>query len=168
MSCAARKFTNSSAAVANADYVVLAAPLTAQTRGIMDAPTLAAMPSRARLINIGCGELVVTDALVAAVQAGRIAGAALDVVDPEPLPPNHPLWTAPNVVLTPHNSGDLPGWRIELQKQFITNFQRYRSGLPLHNVVDKHRGYVPTEPGKEPRMMAAPATMQSAAMRSDP
>jgi phosphoglycerate dehydrogenase-like enzyme len=135
------------AAVANADYVVLAAPLTAQTRGIMDADALAAMPPRARLINIGRGELVVTDALVAALQAGRIAGAALDVVDPEPLPPNHPLWTTPNVVLTPHNSGDLPGWRIELQKQFITNFQRYRSGLPLHNVVDKHRGYVPTGAG---------------------
>jgi phosphoglycerate dehydrogenase-like enzyme len=135
------------AAVADANYVVLAAPLTAQTRGIVDADALAAMPPRARLINIGRGELVVTDALVAALQAGRLAGAALDVVDPEPLPPGHPLWTAPNIVLTPHNSGDVRGWTIELQQQFIDNFRRYRSGLPLHNVVDKHCGYVPTGAG---------------------
>jgi phosphoglycerate dehydrogenase-like enzyme len=130
------------AAVADADYVVLAAPLTAQTRGIVDADLLAAMPSRARLINVGRGELVDTDALVAALQARRIAGAALDVVAPEPLPPGHPLWTCPNVVLTPHNSGDIHGWTDALQQQFIANFARYRSGRPLHNVVDKHRGYV--------------------------
>lgn len=136
--------TDLSAAVADADYVVLAAPLTAQTRGIVDADTLAAMPPRARLINVGRGELVVTDDLLAALQAGRIAGAVLDVVDPEPLPPGHPLWACPNVVLTPHNSGDVHGWRDELQQQFLANFRRYRSGQPLHNVVDKHRGYVPT------------------------
>ncbi|MGH3521567.1 MAG: D-2-hydroxyacid dehydrogenase [Mycobacterium sp.] len=135
------------AGLADADYVVLAAPLTARTRGIVDADALAAMPSRARLINVGRGELVVTDALVAALHAGRLAGAALDVVDPEPPPPGHPLWTAPNVVLTPHNSGDVHGWTTELQQQFIANFRRYRSGQPLHNVVDKHRGYVPTGAG---------------------
>lgn len=135
------------AALADADYVVLAAPLTPQTRGIVDAEALAAMPPRARLINIGRGELVVTDALVAALQDGRLAGAALDVVDPEPLPPGHPLWTAPNVVLTPHNSGDVHGWTVELQQQFIANFRRYRAGQPLHNVVDKHRGYAPSGAG---------------------
>ncbi|MBO0864513.1 MAG: D-2-hydroxyacid dehydrogenase [Mycobacterium sp.] len=135
------------AAVADADYVVLAAPLTAQTCGMIDTDALAAMPSRARLINVGRGELVVTDALVAALQTGRIAGAALDVVEPEPLPPGHPLWTCPNVVLTPHNSGDVHGWTSDLQRQFIANFRRYRSGQPLHNVVDKHRGYVPTGAG---------------------
>lgn len=126
-------------AVAEADYVVLAAPLTEQTRGMVDAQALAAMPPHARLINIGRGELVVTDALVAALQAGGIAGAALDVVDPEPPPPGHPLWSAPNVHLTPHNSGDVVGWRDDLQQQFIANFRRYVSGEPLHNVVDKHR-----------------------------
>lgn len=131
-------------AVADADYVVLAAPLTAQTRGMVDADTLAAMPTRARLINVGRGELIVTEALVAALQSGHIAGAALDVVDPEPLPPGHPLWTCPNVVVTPHNSGDVHGWRSQLQQQFIANFRRYRSGQPLHNVVDKRRGYAPT------------------------
>lgn len=126
-------------AVAEADYVVLAAPLTEQTRGMVDAQALAAMPPHARLINIGRGELVVTDALVAALQAGGIAGAALDVVDPEPPPPGHPLWSAPNVHLTPHNSGDVVGWRDDLQQQFVANFRRYVSGEPLHNVVDKHR-----------------------------
>lgn len=131
-------------AVADADYVVLATPLTPQTRGIVDADVLAAMPSRARLLNVGRGELVVTDSLVAALRSGRIAGAALDVVDPEPLPPGHPLWTCPNVVVTPHNSGDVHGWTSELQQQFIANFRRYRSGEPLHNVVDKHRGYLPS------------------------
>lgn len=128
--------TDLRAAVADADYVVLAAPLTAQTRGLVDAAALDAMPSTARLINVGRGELVVTDALVAALRAGRIAGAALDVVDPEPLPPGHPLWTAPNVHLTPHNSGDVRGWRTAVQQQFVDNFRRYVSGQPLRNVVD--------------------------------
>ncbi|HEU0191899.1 MAG TPA: D-2-hydroxyacid dehydrogenase [Mycobacterium sp.] len=128
-------------AVATADYVVLAAPLTAQTRGMVDAGALAAMPATARLINVGRGELVVTDALIAALRAGQIAGAALDVVDPEPPPPDHPLWTAPNAHLTPHNSGDIHGWRDQLQQQFVANFRRYLSGRPLHNIVDKKRGY---------------------------
>jgi phosphoglycerate dehydrogenase-like enzyme len=139
--------TDLRAAVADADYVVLAAPLTPQTRGMVDADALDAMPAKARLINIGRGELVVTEALVAALHAGRLAGAALDVTDPEPPPPDHPLWTAPNVHLTPHNSGDVHGWRAALQQQFIDNFRRYVSGRPLHNVVDKHRGYVPTRTG---------------------
>jgi phosphoglycerate dehydrogenase-like enzyme len=134
-------------AVADADYVVLAAPLTPQTRGMVDADVLDAMPSRARLINVGRGELVVTDALVAALHAGRIAGAALDVTDPEPPPPDHSLWAAPNLRVTPHNSGDLHGWREVLQQQFIDNFRRYVSGEPLHNVIDKDRVYVPTGTG---------------------
>ncbi|ORW11610.1 hydroxyacid dehydrogenase [Mycolicibacter longobardus] len=125
------------AAVGDADYVVLAAPLTPQTRGMVGADVLGAMRPTARLINVGRGELVDTDALVSALQAGVIAGAALDVVDPEPLPVGHPLWTAPNVRLTPHNSGDIQGWRNMLQQQFVANFRRYAAGQPLHNVVDK-------------------------------
>ncbi|HEU4362423.1 MAG TPA: D-2-hydroxyacid dehydrogenase [Mycobacterium sp.] len=128
-------------AVADADYVVLAAPLTPHTRGLLDADVLAAMPARARLINVGRGELVDTDALLAAMVAGRLAGAALDVVDPEPPPPDHPVWTTPNLHLTPHHSGDVHGWTSALQQQFIANFRRYVSGQPLHNVVDKQRGY---------------------------
>jgi phosphoglycerate dehydrogenase-like enzyme len=139
--------TDLHAAVAAADYVVLAAPLTPQTRGMVDAAALEAMPAAARLINIGRGELVVTEALLAALHAGSIAGAALDVVDPEPPPAEHPLWTAPNVHLTPHNSGDVHGWRAALQQQFIDNFRRYVSGRQLHNVVDKRRGYVATGNG---------------------
>ncbi|HET9877400.1 MAG TPA: D-2-hydroxyacid dehydrogenase [Mycobacterium sp.] len=139
--------TDLHAAVAEADYVVLAAPLTPQTRGMVDADALAAMPVTARLINIGRGELVITDALVEALRAGRLAGAALDVVDPEPPAPDHPLWSTANLYLTPHNSGDVHGWREELQHQFIANFRRYVSGQPLRNVVDKRRRYVPTGAG---------------------
>lgn len=135
------------AAVADADYVVLAAPLTPQTRGMVDAGVLESMRPTARLINVGRGELVDTEALVSALRTGAIAGAALDVVDPEPLPPNHLLWRAPNVRLTPHNSGDTKGWRIALQQQFIANFQRYVAGQPLHNVIDKRHGYAPSETG---------------------
>ncbi len=135
------------AAVADADYVVLAAPLTSQTRGMVDSGVLHAMRPTARLINVGRGELVDTDALVAALQAGVIAGAALDVVDPEPLPADHPLWRVPNVRLTPHNSGDIKGWRNALQQQFIANFRRYMSGQPLHNVVDKRRASATSETG---------------------
>ena len=135
------------AAVADADYVVLAAPLTSQTRGMVDSGVLDAMRPTARLINVGRGELVDTDALVAALQAGVIAGAALDVVDPEPLPADHPLWRVPNVRLTPHNSGDIKGWRNALQQQFIANFRRYMSGQPLHNVVDKRRASATSETG---------------------
>lgn len=136
--------TDVPSAVADADYVVLAAPLTPQTRGMVDAGVLAAMRPTARLINVGRGELVDTEALVSALHAGALAGAALDVVDPEPLPPNHPLWSAPGVRLTPHHSGDVTGWRIALQQQFIANFRRYVSGQPLHNVIDKRRGYAPS------------------------
>lgn len=136
--------TDVPSAVADADYVVLAAPLTPQTRGMVDAGVLAAMRPTARLINVGRGELVDTEALVSALHAGALAGAALDVVDPEPLPPNHPLWSAPGVRLTPHHSGDITGWRNALQQQFIANFRRYVSGQPLHNVIDKRRGYTPS------------------------
>lgn len=136
--------TDVPSAVADADYVVLAAPLTPQTRGMVDAGALAAMRPTARLINVGRGELVDTEALVSALHAGALAGAALDVVDPEPLPPNHPLWSAPGVRLTPHHSGDITGWRNALQQQFIANFRRYVSGQPLHNVIDKRRGYTPS------------------------
>ncbi|BBX21992.1 putative NAD-binding protein (D-isomer specific 2-hydroxyacid dehydrogenase?) [Mycolicibacter terrae] len=136
--------TDVRAAVAGADYVVLAAPLTPQTRGVVDGGVLDAMRPTARLINVGRGELVDTDALVAALRAGAIAGAALDVVDPEPLPATHPLWNVPGVRLTPHNSGDITGWRIALQEQFVANFRRYLSGRPLQNVIDKRRGYAPS------------------------
>lgn len=124
------------------DYLILAAPLTDQTRGMVDHALLAALPATARLVNVSRGPLVVTDDLVAALHEGRLAGAMLDVFDTEPLPPDSPLWDAPGVVISPHMSGDVQGWRDELVTLFVDNFYRYFHGRPLHNVVDKTRGYV--------------------------
>lgn len=124
------------------DYLVLAAPLTDQTRGMVDGTLLSALPPNARLVNVGRGPLVVTDDLVAALREGRLAGAALDVFETEPLPADSPLWDTPGVVVSPHMSGDVHGWRNELVTLFTTNLARYCRGQPLHNVVDKTRGYV--------------------------
>ncbi|WP_433725603.1 D-2-hydroxyacid dehydrogenase [Nocardia sp. CA-129566] len=126
-----------------ADYVVAVAPLTPRTRGMFDAKAFAAMKPHARFVNVGRGELVVTDDLVDALRSGSIAGAALDVVDPEPLPARHPLWDLPNVLITPHNSGDFSGWRTEVVTAFTANFDKWIAGRPLDNVVDKALGYVP-------------------------
>jgi phosphoglycerate dehydrogenase-like enzyme len=127
-----------------ADYVVAVAPLTPQTREMFDARAFAAMKPHARFVNVGRGELVVTDDLVAALSTGSIAAAALDVVDPEPLPAQHPLWDLPNVRITPHNSGDFIGWRTEIVTTFTENFDNWIAGRPLDSVVDKELGYVPS------------------------
>ena len=129
--------------LARADWVVLAAPLTDATRGMIDTDALAAMRSSARLINVGRGELVRTDDLVAALDNEVIAGAALDVMDPEPLPPGHPLWELPTALITPHNSGDFVGWRQALVELFAENLARWQAGEQLENIVDKNMGYVP-------------------------
>jgi phosphoglycerate dehydrogenase-like enzyme len=126
------------------DYVVLAAPLTSDTRGLVDAEVLASMRPSARLINVGRGELVHTDALIEALASGSIAGAALDVVHPEPLPDGHPLWSLENVIITPHMSGDTEDYLDDLAKLFVDNLKRYCNGEPLENVVDKSLGFVPT------------------------
>lgn len=123
------------------DYVVLLAPLTDATRGMVDAGVLAAMKPTARLVNVGRGELVVTDDLVAALQARELAGAALDVFDTEPLPADHPLWQLDSVLITPHMSGDAVGWRDRLAELFVANFERYAADQTLVNIVDKSRGY---------------------------
>lgn len=130
--------------LSGADFVVVAAPLTEQTRGMFDTALFGAMKPSARFVNVGRGDLVRTDDLVEALRSGEIAGAALDVVDIEPLPPEHPLWDIPNVMITPHNSGDFTGWRDALVDVFVDNFQRWRSGGDLENVVDKRLGYVPS------------------------
>jgi phosphoglycerate dehydrogenase-like enzyme len=124
------------------DYVVLAAPLTDETRGMIDAKALAAMKPTARLVNVGRGPLVVQEDLVEALSSGRIGGAALDVFVDEPLPTSSPLWGLPNVIVSPHMSGDVVGWRSELVALFEDNLSRYLDGRPLRNVVDKTRGYV--------------------------
>jgi phosphoglycerate dehydrogenase-like enzyme len=84
----------------------------------------------------------VEEDLVAALRKGEIAGAALDVFVAEPLPPDHPLWTAPNVIVSPHMSGDFIGWLDTLARLFARNFRRWLAGEELLNVVDKHLGYV--------------------------
>lgn len=127
-----------------ADYVVALAPLTKQTEGMFHAETLAAMRPTARLINAGRGAHVVTDDLVAALRAGTIAGAALDVFEAEPLPADSPLWSMPNVLISPHMSGDFIGWLPALAEVFVDNFRRWQAGEPLRNVVDKALGYVPS------------------------
>jgi phosphoglycerate dehydrogenase-like enzyme len=127
-----------------ADYVVLAAPLTEGTRGVVGAAELAAMRPTARLVNVGRGELVVEAALVEALRSGQIGGAALDVFEREPLPQGSPLWTMPRVLVSPHMSADAFGWREQLAELFLDNLRRWCAGEPLRNVVDKDLGYVPT------------------------
>ena len=135
-------------ALAEADYVVLAAPLTPQTRRMIDAAALERMRPSARLINVGRGALVAESDLVKALEAGRIAGAALDVFEDEPLAPSSPLWDLPNVIVSPHMSGDVVGWRDDLVRLFTENLGRYVSGRPLRNVVDKRLGYVSDQRGQ--------------------
>jgi phosphoglycerate dehydrogenase-like enzyme len=117
-----------------ADIVVLIVPNTVQTRGLIGAPEMALMKRGALLVNAARGPVVVTDALVAALEEGRIR-AALDVTDPEPLPPEHPLWLAPNCLITPHVAGSTPefihrGFRLAAEQ-----VRRYLAGEPLENVV---------------------------------
>lgn len=125
----------------DAEYVVNALPLTETTRGFFGAKEIAAMRSDAVLINIGRGATVDTDALVDALRSGRIAGAALDVTDPEPLPAEHPLWSLENVILTPHCAGAHPGYTQRASAIFLENLARFVAGNPLVNQVDKHAGY---------------------------
>ncbi|MFK4064834.1 D-2-hydroxyacid dehydrogenase [Streptomyces sp. NPDC029674] len=129
--------------MARADWVVCAAPLTDDTRGMFDARRFGVMQPSARFINIGRGLLVVEADLVEALSKRWIAGAALDVFEHEPLPADSPLWTAPGLLVSPHMSGDTVGWRDELGAQFVGLYEEWAAGRPLTNVVDKERGYVP-------------------------
>ncbi|EPJ41973.1 putative (S)-sulfolactate dehydrogenase [Streptomyces afghaniensis 772] len=132
-------------ALKKADYVVLAAPLTNGTRGMVDASVLAAMKPGARLINVGRGGLVDEEALIDHLAAGRLAGAALDVFGQEPLPAESPLWDMPGVMISPHTAGETTGEREALVEVFLDNLTRHIEGRPLRNVVDKRRGYVVDE-----------------------
>jgi phosphoglycerate dehydrogenase-like enzyme len=124
-----------------ADFVVNTAPLTPQTTGIFDAAFFAKMKPSAYFINVARGRSVVTSALVDALESRRIAGAGLDVTDPEPLPPDHPLWRAPNVIITPHvaNDSDL-GYDSQVAV-IEENLRRYLAGDRMLSVVDVARGY---------------------------
>jgi phosphoglycerate dehydrogenase-like enzyme len=125
------------ALLAEADDVVLALPLTGDTKGFLDAGRIARMRPGARLVNIGRGALVDDDALIAALREGRVAAAGLDVFDPEPLPREHPYWEMEQVVVSPHMSGDFAGWEDEAIDLFARNLRRWQAGEPLRDVVDK-------------------------------
>jgi phosphoglycerate dehydrogenase-like enzyme len=124
-----------------ADYVVLATPLTPETRSLIDASALQAMRSTAYLINIARGAVVDEAALITALKEGWIAGAGLDTFHTEPLPPESPLWSLPNVFVTPHCSGFSARIAERTIALFLDNLSRYQSGQPLRNVVDKTTGY---------------------------
>ncbi|MGP4047466.1 D-2-hydroxyacid dehydrogenase [Streptomyces sp. 2A115] len=129
--------------MARADWVVSAAPLTADTYGMFDARRFGLMQPSARFVNVGRGQLVDEEALAQALSRRWIAGAALDVFEHEPLGPGSPLWEVPGLIVSPHMSGDTVGWRDELGTQFVELYERWEAGKPLTNVVDKSRGYVP-------------------------
>jgi phosphoglycerate dehydrogenase-like enzyme len=121
---------------AEADYLVICAPLTRATRGAIGAAELAMMKPSAYLINVARGPIVDESALVHALREGRIAGASLDVFEVEPLPADHPLWTLPNVVITPHTAPASP-WHIRRGTElFLENLRRFGEGKDLLNVVD--------------------------------
>ncbi len=124
-----------------ADIVVLAAPATPQTRHIVDAGVLAALPRHATLINVARGTLVDTDALVDALRSGEIAGAGLDVTEPEPLPAGHPLWTMDSVLVTPHDANPGVAWKANVARRVTENLRRYRAGDGLVGTIDLTRHY---------------------------
>ena len=119
----------------DADYLVVTCPLTPETRGMIDAAALARLKPQAYLINIARGPIVVEAALIEALEAGRLASAALDVFDVEPLPAESPLWTTTNVIVTPHNSASSPRTLDRAARVFIENLHRYVMGEPLRHVV---------------------------------
>jgi phosphoglycerate dehydrogenase-like enzyme len=127
--------------LARADYVVVAAALTPETRGMIGATELAAMKPTAVLVNVGRGPILAEPALVSALRARRIRGAALDVFEVEPLPATHPFYGLDNVLLSPHTADHVQGWLERGVEVFLDNFARYRTGEALLNVVDKRAGY---------------------------
>lgn len=129
------------AMLAECDYVVVAAPLTPETRGLLGAAEFQAMKREAVIINVARGGVIDEAALIDALRTQVIGGAALDVFEQEPLPANSPLWRLPNVVLSPHVSGFTPHYDERAMALFAENLRRYVAGEPLLNVVDVQRGY---------------------------
>ncbi len=123
------------------DYVVLTLPETAETAGLVDTQALARMRPGAVLVNVARGGLVDTGALVAALRAGRLRGAALDTFSREPLPDGDPLWSEPGLLITPHTSAYTHAFWEREAGLIVDNLKRFREGAPLRNVVDKDAGY---------------------------
>jgi phosphoglycerate dehydrogenase-like enzyme len=128
------------------DILILAAPLTDVTRGMIDARRLALLPKDAILINVARGPLVVTEDMIAALESGHLGGAGIDVVDPEPLPADSRLWNLPNVIITPHVGGQSASRADDITNFFCDNLQRYLGGKPLMNFVDKRLGFPLPDP----------------------
>jgi phosphoglycerate dehydrogenase-like enzyme len=128
------------------DVVILAVPLTPATQGLVDKRFLAAMPDRALLVNVARGGVVVTDDLLAEVSTGRM-DAALDVTDPEPLPPDHPLWRCPNVLISPHVGGNTSAFEPRARALLREQLTRFGAGRPLRNQVNAGVGRASEEVG---------------------
>jgi phosphoglycerate dehydrogenase-like enzyme len=127
--------------ISRCDYVVVAAPLTAETRGMIGEAEFAAMKPTAVVINVGRGPVISEEAMVGALSSGSIRGAALDVFDHEPLPAGHPFYKLENVLLSPHCADHTPDWLDNAMNFFIEQYERFRRGEALLNVVDKKLGY---------------------------
>ncbi len=123
--------------------LILALPGTAETVHILDRRRIALLPAGAYVVNVGRGTAVEQEPLVEALNAGRLAGAALDVMEPEPLPKDHPLWSAKNIILTPHVSGNMTlGYTCDRNvEMFCEDLENYAAGRPLNSLVDRTRGY---------------------------
>jgi phosphoglycerate dehydrogenase-like enzyme len=131
------------AELAEADHVVNVLPRTASTERMFDAAAFAAMKPTAFFVNIGRGATVDEAALIDALATGGIGGGALDVFEVEPLPADSPLWTMPNVLVSPHRAGDHDAWPRDVVELFADNVRRFVAGEPLRNVVDVELGYAP-------------------------
>jgi phosphoglycerate dehydrogenase-like enzyme len=124
-----------------ADHVVSSLPLTPFTSKLLSAELIEKTKPGAHFFNVGRGGTVDQDALIAALQGGRIGGAGLDVTDPEPLPVDSALWVMPNVLITSHTSGASPMARARIGELLLANLRRYQNGEDLLNVVDLEHGY---------------------------
>ena len=127
--------------MALSDYIVAAAPLTPETRGMIGEKEIAAMKPGAVVINVGRGPVIDEAAMVRALTERRIRGAALDVFDTEPLPAGHPYYSFDNLLLSPHCADHTPDWTEQAMRFFLAQFKRYAAGTPLENVVKKEQGY---------------------------
>jgi phosphoglycerate dehydrogenase-like enzyme len=127
--------------VGEADAVVVTVPHTPDTAGLFDRGMLARMRRGARFVNVGRGPVVDVDALAEALSSGQVGGAALDVFPQEPLPPDHPLWADPRVLITPHSAGVGPGSGERRYGVLVDNARRFVAGRPLINVVDKTKWF---------------------------
>ncbi len=128
-------------AIAEADDVAIALPLTKDTLRVVGEAEIAALKPTGVLVNVGRGAVVDERALVRALEERRLKGAALDVFENEPLPQDHPFWTLPNVLVSPHSADHTPTWLLDSTRIFLDNLARFRRGEPLLNLVDKRAGY---------------------------